>query len=251
MKRWFPGLLSLALMVAIPVAASADRTQGRTRIPFDGSAMRNVKIGTPASPHVACTLGETRPPVWVNPGYVVPPNDRYYTLLKISDCPGCGPGGLLITNAHVLLFYERTCFSPIEVSIVPALQGPNGCEIPDTEHTLCGPSPYLLPGDAGFGYDFTLALAQPCCITQDAFLLVTFVNQGNCALPPDLIAADPPCNSCVSYNLNPSFGFVDMCLDPFWAQYLTGNPSLYVDADCCTITPTRPNSWGRVKMLYR
>jgi hypothetical protein len=251
MKRLFPCLLSLALVVAISGPASANRTQGRTPIPIDGKTIRAVKIGTPASPHVACTLGETRPPAWINPGYLVPPDDRYYTELKISDCPGCGPGGLLITNAHLVLYYEATCILPVEVSIVPAILGPSGCEVPDTQHTLCGPSPDLLPGDAGNGYDFSLALAQPCCITQDAFLLVRFVDLGNCATPPDLVAADPPCNPCVSYNLNPSFGFVDMCADPFWTQYLTGNPNMYVDADCCTITPTVPNSWGRLKLLYR
>ncbi len=243
-------LLLVSCLLAFAAPAFANRTMGRTAIPAQGLTLHTVKINLPASTHVACQLGETRPPAWINSGYLFPPDDRYYTYLKYSDCPACGPGGLLITAAHLILYYQEACSIPVEVSIVPAIQS-GGCAVPDVNNTLCGPVPFQLTVSNPGGYDFIMALAQPCCITGDAFLLIRFVDFGTCTTLPDLVAADVPCNPCVSYNLNPSFGFVDMCADPFWAQYNSGNPNMFVDADCCTTTPTLHGNWGRLKQLYR
>ena len=250
--RYSVSLILLAsCLLAFAVPASANRTMGRTAIPAQGLTLTTVRINRPASTHVTCQLGETRPPAWINSGYLFPPDDRYYTYLKVSDCAACGPGGLLITTAHMILYYSQACSIPVEVSIVPAIINSAGCAIPDVNNTICGPVPFQLTVSNPGGYDFIMALAQPCCITQDAFLLIRFVDFGTCTTLPDLVAADVPCNPCFSYNLNPSFGFIDMCADPFWAQYNTGNPNMYVDADCCDVTPTHPGSWGRVKQLYR
>ena len=254
MNRCFHGVMSLLLascLVAIAAPAFANRTMGRAPIPLEGHSLQTVRIGSPSSTHVACTLGETRPPAWINPGYLAPPDDRYYTFLRYSDCPGCGPGGLLITTAHVVLYFEQPCTIPVEVSIVPVLNPGSECPRPDVNTTLCGPVPFTLIVDNIGGYDFILNLGQPCCITGDAFLLIRFPTLGTCDVLPDLVAADLPCNPCFSYNLNPVFGFVDMCSDPFWTQYQSGNPNMYVDTDCCTITPARPGTWGRLKQLYR
>jgi hypothetical protein len=252
MKRcfaWIASSLLLACVLAVP-AFAVTRTPGAPQRVFSGT-LQHVKIGSPSSTHVACSLGETRPPYWINAGYLYPPNDHYYTLLRVADCPSCGPGGLLVTNAHAILWFDEACDFPAEVSIVRNVGTPD-CPKPDRSGaTLCGPYPYLLSVSNPGGYDFIMALQTGCCITDDAFLLITFPTFGTCGTLPSLVAADVPCNPCFSYNDNPAFGFIDMCADPFWQIYNSGNPNMYVDTDCCVSTPTVPHGWGTLKQLYR
>ena len=90
-----------------------------------------------------------------------------------------------------------------------------------------------------------------CCISRDAFVLVKLIGLDQCINPsggiPVLYLGSDACAPCTQYitvsNIYPNF--TEMCslsTNPFWIS---------VDADCCDPTPTRPNSWGRLKTMYR
>jgi len=91
-----------------------------------------------------------------------------------------------------------------------------------------------------------MALPNACCITGPAFLCIT-VNAfiGDCSVDvPELITSGI-CNPCNSWNFYGGFE------DEACSIGFPGNYSQYVDGDCCTTTPNREGSWGRVKTMYR
>ncbi|HYM81033.1 MAG TPA: hypothetical protein VEY91_06435 [Candidatus Limnocylindria bacterium] len=244
-------LLTLALLV--PAAALANRS-GTTVNPVDPGQVHPFLIGTPLTSGAPCQLGEIRPTASTVSGYLAPPDDAYFTLLNPAACASCtGPGGVIITTAHVVLGFNPICTISVEVSIVSD-GGVPGCPEPNVNDVLCGPVTYALTPAATGTTDFSLALPQACCITQNAFLKVKFLTNGTCNPPggnPSIGAAATPCNTCFSYNDNPAFGFVDICTDFFWPSAQAGNPKMYVDADCCNGTSDLHGSWGRLKTLYR
>jgi len=241
---------SLALAaVLVPAAAFAGRGPALVN-PARPAQLRPYTMGTPLSTHIACQLGEVRPvPTYVS-GYLFP-DEKYYTLLRISDCPGCGSSGLILTTAHVILRFPVACSIPLEVSVIGATVTGN-CIVPDESVVICAPVPYNVAPPVAGDYDVTLNLPAACCIQQNAFLSIRFVSNGLCgtASLPQLGAAGLPCVPCFTYNQNPNFGLVDMCADPFWPVQ-AGNPAMFVAADCCDITEAVPHTWGRVKTLYR
>jgi hypothetical protein len=252
MKRGDAMIASLLLLACVPaVPALATRAGGVEPRALTGTLHR-LEIGAPSSTHVGCQLGETRAANWINSGYVHSPNDSYYTLLRIGDCPSCASGALLVTNAHVVLWFYDRCDFRIEIAIVRNI-GTAACPMPDRSGaTSWGPYGYTISAAFGpGGYEVVLVPPTGFCITQDAFLLIRFPSEGRCGNVPALFAADRPCNPCFTYHDHPSSGFVDMCADPSWAIYDTGNPSMFVDADCCAATPVLPHGWGTLKQLYR
>ena len=139
---------------------------------------------------------------------------------------------------------------PVSVAVVAADLTNPLCPVPVPGQYICGPVNYSI-GDLPLGnYNFTFALPSGCCITQKAFLMITFPAKGTCTtlpgtLLPRLIATDG-CVGCVSYNVYPG-GFDELC----GASHFPGNPNMYVDAACCDIVPAMRGTWGRVKTLYR
>src|SRR4030095_772180 len=246
MNSRFHFLLTAAALLLCSTTALADRSNV-TFTPLGDTPIGTQRIGTPVTSSVSCELGETRPVAGFVSGYLFPPNDRYFTPLRPE---GCGARGVRISVAHVLIGYNVPCDIPVEVSIVGSLGDP-ACPVPDMNRILCPPTIYTLSAEVPGGYDFGMALPNGCCITSDAFLQVRFISTGNCNPLPLLGAVDPPCLGCFSYNDNPGVGFVDICGDPFWPSDQAGNPKMYADATCCDATPTKSQSWGRLKVLYR
>jgi hypothetical protein len=143
----------------------------------------------------------------------------------------------------------RACSASAEVSIVRATQG-DSCLVPDPTQILCGPVTQTLvaPGNANVIY--TVAVPSGCCVSGDAFLLVRFTGLAGCATGtgPGLTAAQAPCVDCEQFvtanNIFPTM--------TEWCSIGASNPMWFsVNADCCSMTPTRERSWGTLKTLYR
>lgn len=251
MKHRFRCAWLLLLACLLPAAAIAERSATSFE-PLGDTPVLDVRIGVPPSASGGCLLGETRPVAGFVNGYLFPPDDRYLTLLRPSGCTACPPpSAIQLTTAHVILGFNSPCAIPVDVSIVGSF--PGECPVPDQANVICPPTRYILSSDeGGVAIDFGLALPPGCCISENAFLLITFVDIGTCADDPPVIgAAATPCNTCFSYNDNPTYGFVDICTDPFWPSETLGNPTMYAEADCCAATPVDSGTWGRVKAMYR
>ena len=221
-------LLTILLLVALSLVATASHAARPAAVsaPLQGT-LQNIAVGTPQQMYIACQLGITGDPAYyVN--YLYPPSDAYYTLLDPGTCGCTGPSGVLLSNAHIMLNFQMACSIPVSVAVVAA----------DVTDPLC---PVPVPAQ----YIFTLPLPSGCCITQKAFLVITFTGAGTCTTLPRLITIDG-CDPCVSYNVYPG-GFDDLCADIGFP----GNPNMYVEAACCDIVPATRGTWGRVKILYR
>ena len=180
-------------------------------------------------------------------GYILPPDDAYFTLLNPADCSAC-PGEMKLTAAHVEHFYplgELPCSIPVTISIVAAVDQGDGCYAPNPFEVLCGPQQYVIsyPGVDDACVDFSFPLDCPC-FTGPVFLAIEY-DQGDCPSGRPAFCGQNPCTSgpCKQYNIYPG-GNDDICLA------IGRNITMYADADCCVV-PTLPGSWGMVKTLYR
>lgn len=198
----------------------------------------------------ACALGVPGPPANAF-GYIIPPNDRYFTLL--GPCTACGGGGQLsLSTAHVQLSFTQSCSIPVYVSIVGADLSVPGCPVPNPADVLCAEVLYTL-SDGGVlnqCQDFAMDLSSGCCINGPAFLQIRF-DSGSCPDQQPLFCGPPSCQNCQQYNIYPgsSPGGDDLCmvLSPSGVY----GAVMYADADCGCTTPVAPRTWGNVKMLYR
>lgn len=240
---------SIAFAV-LAVATPARATKPAPSIePIPPGPMQSVAVGRPLSPSSACVLGVSGVPAYLV-NYLLPPDDAYYTVLRPSTCSSCtGPGGVIITTAHVALNFQVACDQPMTLSVVGA-RGDAACRSPEPATVLCAATSYLLSPGAPGNYIFALALPAACCVSQDAFLCVNFVQPGSgcsAASTRPRLMTTASCAPCVSYNIYPG-GDDDLCSP---AVAFPGNPLISADADCCSITPARSHSWGRLKLLYR
>jgi hypothetical protein len=226
-------LLSILLLVALSLVVTASYAAKPTMVPevMQGTPLK-VNVGTPQQMYIACMLGVTGDPAYLV-NYLYPPDDAYYTLLDPTTCGCLGAKGVLLSNAHMMLRFPTVCSIPVSVAIVAADETDPLCPVPLPGQYLCGP------------INYTLALPEGCCITQKAFLVITFTGAGSCTTLPLLITTDG-CENCISYNVYPS-GFDDLCLDIGFP----GNPNMYVEAACCDTDPALRGTWGRLKTLYR
>jgi hypothetical protein len=234
-------LVSLAL-AAGPVQAARPAPQRGTLL---GTPQRVVVGNQLRSIDPTCVLGVTGPasfPMF----YLYPPEDQYYTLIDPAQCDCEGPGGAFLSTAHVALDFPEACTIPVRVAVVAADLSDPQCPAPIPGQYLCPPVDHDLSVDEAGQYDFALPLDAGCCITQKAFLMITFVTGGDCGSWPGLMIDTAVCG-CVSYNAWPGGGptAYDLC------GTLPGSPVMYVDAACCGAVPAMPQSWGRVKTLYR
>ncbi len=141
------------------------------------------------------------------------------------------------------------CTFTVEVSIIGATPGP-ACLEPDPSVVLCGPQTYNYFATSISFQSFTASFPLPdrCCINGPAFLSVKLVDSGTCDRTELGIGfeAAQDCISCRSFIAFPFSPPREMCADGW-----PGNLRQWVDADCCAPVPTVPDTWGRVKGLYR
>jgi hypothetical protein len=245
-------LLSIAIAVLGVSAAAAPARASKpapTIEPLPPGPIKSVMIGPQSTYVPACLLGPNGPLAYVV-NYLLPPDDAYYTLLQPSACAACnGPGGVSIIGLNFALNFQAACDQPVTVSVVGA-QGVAGCRTPDPATVLCPPSSYVLSLSSPGTFGFSILLPAPCCISQDAFMCVSFGQSGSscstASTRPRLVTT-ASCAPCVSYNIYPG-GNADLCSP---AVAFPGNPVMFANADCCSITPARSGSWGRLKLLYR
>lgn len=244
MHRGSP-LSGVLVLLALSLAATASLAAkpGPVSEPLRGVPQK-FTVGAPQQAAVACQLGVTAAPAYII-DYLYPPNDSYYTLIDPVACGCVGPNGVLLASAHAILNFQMACTIPVSVGVVVADLTDPDCPVPVPGKYVCGPTNYnLMPGAAG-NYDFSFALPSGCCITEKAFLMITFTAAGTCTSLPRLITTDG-CEKCMSYNVYPG-GSDDLCVDIGFP----GNPNMYVDAGCCELVSAPRGTWGRVKTLYR
>ena len=246
MMRHRHSLVPILILVALSLVATVSQAAKPVvqSTPLQGTILNKV-VGTPNSVHTQCLLGVTGDPAWIINGWLLPPDDSYYTLLRPADCACPGPRGVLLSVAHVLLSFSEVCSVPVTVGVVAATGTP-GCLAPIPGQYLCPPVSYNLSVTATGIYDFSMPLSEGCCITDNAFLVITFDGEGTCGTLPDVITTDG-CETCVSYNGWPPSSLHDLCVD----YNFPGNLNMYVEAACCDVVPAIPGTWGRIKMLYR
>ena len=151
--------------------------------------------------------------------------------------------GLVSTRAGIEI--RGTTANGLTLTDAWDLTDPN-CAVPIPGQYICQPVAYNLAVTAAGNYDFTMPLNSGCCITEKAFLVVTFTGAGTCTTLPRLITTEV-CDNCTSYNVYPPSGFDDLCADIGFP----GSPVMYVDAACCDVVPAQRGTWGRLKTMYR
>ena len=94
--------------------------------------------------HAACTLGSHGSAVFVV-NYLLPPDDRYYTLLKRSECSVPEADPVAIAAVRIVLDFPVLCSQPVEISIV-GVSGDTSCRVPDTLNVLYPPRAFTRAG---------------------------------------------------------------------------------------------------------
>jgi hypothetical protein len=237
--------LSLLAFLLVSTSAFADRPAPEVT-PYEPGPFESVTPGPPL-PNGPCTMGINGAPAY-NVNYLLPPDDNYLTLLDPSNCGVCPNGSIAVNAAHVALQFPTVCAQPVVISIIGAINQ-NGCMVPDPTTVLCPPIGYNLNPGATGSFLFNLPIPSGCCITTKAFLSINFIAPGagcnTSATRPRLITT-ASCAPCTSWNIWVG-GTDDLCVDIGFP----GNPIMYADGDCCSITPAEKATWGQLKSLYR
>jgi hypothetical protein len=237
------GLAALFAMLFVSTSAFAARPAPEVEVLLPGP-FESITPGPPL-PNGACVMGVSEGATFLV-NYLLPPDDAYYTALDPANC-ACPNGSIQINAAHVALNFRVVCAQPVTVSIVGSIDNA-GCAVPNPDDVLCEPIAYnLAPGATG-NFVFNLPIPEGCCITGKAFLVINFIAPGvGCSTSttrPRLIT-DATCEGCTSYNIYPG-GQDELCGIGF-----PGNPLMWADGDCCSVTPAGNASWGSVKSMYR
>lgn len=234
-------LISLAALVLGAAPAAAARNVPVLR-PLT-MPTRPLQAGAHASDPGTCMLGVTGPAASVV-SYVIPPDDQYYTLLDPEDCACAGHGGYTPTAAHIVVEFGYAYDTPVRVGVVRADLSDPECPKPVPGDYLVPPLDYALAAPAGGVYDVEMPLTAGACLTETAFLEITFTDWGFSYEVPSLVLT-ASCEPCRSYNYYPGDDY-DLCTFGF-----PGNPIMYAAANCCTSVPALHGTWGRLKSIYR
>jgi hypothetical protein len=241
-----------AFAAALCVVAAANAWAQRPAPVHHGSIAPGtpiVRIREEAS-LPACQVGITGPVTDVI-GYILPPDDAYYTLMSASECPECAGEPRLYTFVHLGLFWVYNCQVPVTISIVAATG--ESCPFPDPSTVLCPPVTYTLDAvELGVPFagavDVMLPLAASCCLEGDAFLRVEY-DQGTCNFTNFGFLTEPVgCSRCRQYNIWPG-GTDDLC--SILSQASFGLLVQKAEAECCGETAVEASTIGQVKTLYR
>jgi hypothetical protein len=174
------------------------------------------------------------------------------TLVRPSNCVSCpNPSILLLNSVSFRVLWPLACGATVEITVVESSGG--ACPAPLTDRVVCGPITHTISGTAGARVIHTLAMPPGCCISRDAFVLLKFIGFDQCinvnGLAPTLVLANNfgSCVPCTQY------ASVSNIYPPMteWCSIINTPLWISVDANCCDPTPTLPNSWGRLKTLYR
>jgi hypothetical protein len=233
-------LFALTFVVASSYADRPAAVEGTPSGPIQKIEVTKIR---PSAATPVCQPGVNDPHFTMN--YLYPPDDEYYTLIDPATCGCAEQGAVLATAAHMILDFPEACSIPVSVAIVAADLSNPSCPVPMRGHYLCAPVDFDIEVSNPGGYDFVMPLDATCCIAQKAFLLITFREVGTCGSVPSLYVSFG-CDPCTSWNYWPDGALVDLC-----DGYLLGNPNMYVDAACCGVVPTLPDTWGQLKALYR
>jgi hypothetical protein len=241
--------ICLALAIAPAFAAKPQPTQAGT----PSGTQHEIKLGeTQGTANTNCQLG-VPPPAFTAFGYILPPDDEYYQLINPADCAGCNGGPVLLTAAHIALYFTAPCQIPVTVMVRPAITLGPGCLGPNPFGApICAPAEYQV-NDGGIlndCVDYSFPLPAACCLQGPAFLEFQF-DQGTCATSRPAFCGPASCVNCQQYNFYPGASFPgdDLCavLTPFGVYGI----NIWADATCCGATPTHNGSWGQLKTLYR
>src|SRR5438093_2414784 len=153
----------------------------------------------------SCNAGETDQPGTIA-DFIYPPDDAYYTLLRVSDCAACSTADTaLFRRVHVAVETRANCPMPLRISVVGA-GGPENCPTPDLATVLYPPESFdLIPPSNGTN-DYVFTLAQQVAIVRLAFLVINFSDTSATAGCNDstrrarLPLSDADCVFCKSYN---------------------------------------------------
>jgi len=219
-----------------------------------GGAQHEIHLGeTQGGAGAGCALGVLPPALGVF-GYILPPDDEYYQLINPADCAECKGGPVMLTNAHIALYFTAACQIPVTVIVRPALQIAPGCLGPNPFGTpICEPTEYQVNdgGILGDCVDYSFPLPAACCLEGPAFLEFQF-DPGTCPTSRPAFCGPAACSNCAQFNYYPGAPAPsgdDLCvvLTPFGFAGI----DMWADAVCCGATPTHNGSWGLLKTLYR
>jgi hypothetical protein len=235
------------LLALLATAAWAAPKHAPEVTPYNSHAgAAKLQLGSPRV-NATCTLGELGTPAYIV-NYVFPPDDQYYTFVDPSQCTQCN-GVVSAVEGWAFLNFPATCTQQMSVAIYGAINN-GGCWQVNTDQPLCPETVYDVTPPAAGNYYIGLPIPAGCCISQPAFLKITFVNVAagcnSSSTIPRLITTGA-CNGCESYNIYPGGGPDDLCADIGFP----GNPVMYLDVDCCLGTPTHKHTWGALKSTYR
>lgn len=244
--------LALALAAAPVFAAKPQPTQAGT----PSGIQHGIKLGeTQGTANTNCLLGVdpiSNPPALAF-GYILPPDDEYYQLIDPANCAGCNGGPVLLTNAHIALYFTAPCQIPVMVTVRPAIVLTPGCLGPNPfAAPICAPAQYTVSdgGVTNVCVDYSFPMPAGCCLQGPAFLEFQF-DQGSCPANRPAFCGPAACSNCTQYNFYPGAPFPgdDLCavLTPFNIFGI----NMWADATCCGATPTHNGSWGQLKTLYR
>ena len=220
--------------------------------PLPPGPVRTVRVGHSRLLGTACRVGQAGPG-FSTTNFILPPDDRYYTLLVPSQCQQCADSNAnsaRLSNAHIQLYMQSPCSLTVKVSIV-GTTGPDSCIVPNPFDVLCVARDSLLIAPAIGTMDFSIPLPDSCKFTRMAFLSVTINSfAASCADSlhrPKLVLAAPPCRTCHSFNDYGTTTLLDLCSPE---DGVGGEAVMYVDVAEC-FTPVLPRSWGQLKVRYR
>ena len=236
-------MILVLLLAALTFNTTAHRAADPIAVSeFLQGTPRKIAVGAARDVNAACRLGITGKPAWVV-DHLAPPDDAYYTLLDPKTCGCSGPEGVRLPNAHVMLEFPAACGIPASVAVVKADLTDELCPVPVPDAYLFEPITCKLSVKEAGPCDLILPLDTEICITQKAFLVVAFPEEGDCKELPRLLTTDG-CSACASYGISKD-GPQDLC------RVLPGNPIMCVEATCCDEVPARRTTWGEVKTHYR
>lgn len=255
MKFMRPRFLGVFSFLAVLVIAPAARA-------FSLGESPDVRVDETASPAAATATCNFQPGAENTFSYIwTKPEALDLVAWRLPSCAACAGSGLNVTAVTIRMRWPFACTAQATVSIVGATNV-NGCLRPDTNQVLCPPRTSTIRSTIQNIAVVThpLPTSAGCCISGDAFVVIRFSGLGSCpsldGTSPGLRASTGACAPCTQYFMASNFvlpGLQEWC-QPVEPEDGAGPEFLMwmsVDANCCAITPTGRQSWGRVKSIYR
>lgn len=245
MRQMLPGVLLVVLLLSMSVLpAVAEREVNPTLLDFQ--IPRPLLYG-PKGYELSCVVGNTNPPAWAIPGFIIPPEEYKVVFDPKATCTVC-PIGFAVNKVHVLLQTAEACTLTMAVDVEEA-EYPTSPDCPEPGVMWCnsGLLNVILP-TAGL-WDIGLPISCDCLTMDRIYFLSFYIDSYLCdsGNPPDLVTDGGPAVMCANWN-NFGTGWYDLFgANPTWP----GQLSFSADAECCTgPVPVNHTTWGVIKALY-